>query len=48
MGQKVCELYWQLAGKAGKRQIPKDINVGVGQAWGDIMQMGTVLVMRRG
>ena len=48
MGQKVCELYWQLTGKAGKRQIPTDPQVGVGQAWGDIMQMGTVVVMRRG
>ena len=47
-GQKVCELYWQLAGKAGKRQIPKDIKIGVGQAWGDIMQMGTVIALRRG
>jgi acetyl-CoA C-acetyltransferase len=48
MGQKICELYWQLAGKAGKRQIPGDPRVGVGQAWGDIMQMATVMVMRRG
>jgi len=48
MGQKVCELYWQLAGKAGKRQIPGDPRVGVGQAWGDIMQMATVMVLRRG
>jgi acetyl-CoA C-acetyltransferase len=47
MGQKVCELYWQLAGKAGKRQIPGDPRTGVGQAWGDIMQMGTVIVLRR-
>ena len=47
MGQKVCELYWQLAGKAGKRQVPNDPQVGVGQAWGDIMQMATVLAMRR-
>jgi len=47
MGQKVCELYWQLAGKAGKRQIPGDPRVGVGQAWGDIMQMGTVVVLRK-
>ena len=47
MGQKVCELYWQLTGKAGKRQIPTDPQVGVGQAWGDIMQMGTVVVMRK-
>jgi acetyl-CoA C-acetyltransferase len=47
MGQKVCELYWQLAGKAGKRQIPGDPRVGVGQAWGDIMQMCTVMVLKR-
>jgi acetyl-CoA C-acetyltransferase len=48
MGQKVCELYWQLAGKAGKRQIPGDPRMGVGQAWGDIMQMGTVIALKRG
>lgn len=48
MGQKICELYWQLAGKAGKRQIPGDPRVGVGQAWGDIMQMATVMVLKRG
>jgi len=48
MGQKACELYWQLSGKAGKRQIPDDPMVGVGQAWGDIMQMATVIAMRRG
>jgi acetyl-CoA C-acetyltransferase len=48
MGQKVCELYWQLAGKAGKRQIPGDPRIGVGQAWGDIMQMATVMVLGRG
>jgi acetyl-CoA C-acetyltransferase len=47
MGQKVCELYWQMTGKAGKRQVPGDPRVGVGQAWGDIMQMGTVLVLRK-
>jgi acetyl-CoA C-acetyltransferase len=47
MGQKVCELYWQLTGKAGKRQVPGDPCVGVGQAWGDIMQMGTVIVLRK-
>lgn len=46
MGQKVGELYWQLAGKAGDRQIPGDPRLGVGQAWGDIMQMATVIVMR--
>jgi acetyl-CoA C-acetyltransferase len=48
MGQKVCELYWQLSGKAGKRQIPGDPRIGIGQAWGDIMQMATVMILRRG
>jgi acetyl-CoA C-acetyltransferase len=48
MGQKVCELYWQLKGLAGKRQIPGDPRTGIGQAWGDIMQMGTVMILRRG
>jgi acetyl-CoA C-acetyltransferase len=48
MGQKVCEVYWQLAGKAGKRQIPGDPQVGLGQAWGDIMQMATVMILGRG
>ena len=47
MGIKVGELYWQLSGQAGKRQIPKDINTGVTQAWGDLMQYGSVVVMRR-
>jgi acetyl-CoA C-acetyltransferase len=48
MGQKVCEIYWQLTGKAGKRQIPGDPRIGVAQAWGDIMQMGTVIALKRG
>ncbi len=43
---KVCELFWQLRGEAGKRQIPKDVRTGVAQAWGDLMQVGTVVVMR--
>jgi len=47
MGIKVGELYWQLSGQAGKRQIPKEINTGVTQAWGDLMQYGSVIVMRR-
>ncbi|MCK4455633.1 MAG: thiolase domain-containing protein, partial [Thermoplasmata archaeon] len=48
MGIKACEIYWQLAGKAGKRQVPNDPQTGVCQAWGDLMQYGSVLVMRRG
>ncbi len=48
MGIKACEIYWQLAGKAGKRQVPNDPQVGICQAWGDLMQYGSVLIMRRG
>ncbi len=44
---KLCELFWQLRGEAGKRQIPGDPRTGVAQAWGDLMQVGTVVVMRR-
>jgi acetyl-CoA C-acetyltransferase len=46
---KVAELYWQLSGQAGKRQIQKLLDskehFGVAQAWGDLMQVGTVVVM---
>jgi len=48
MGIKACEIYWQLAGKAGKRQVPNDPQVGICQAWGDLMQYGSVLIMKRG
>ena len=43
---KICELFWQLRGEAGKRQVKKDARTGVAQAWGDLMQVGTVAVMR--
>src|SRR5437867_4258611 len=46
MGIKVGELYWQLSGQAGSRQIPKEIHTGVTQAWGDLMQFSSVVVMR--
>ena len=42
---KICELFWQLRGEAGERQIQKDLRRGVAQAWGDLMQVGTVVVM---
>jgi acetyl-CoA C-acetyltransferase len=42
---KIAELYFQLSGQAGKRQIQKNIRRGVAQAWGDLMQAGTVVVM---
>ena len=44
---KTIEIYWQLAGKAGARQVKKDVYRGVAQAWGDLMQVGTVIVLGR-
>ncbi len=44
---KTIEVYWQLAGKAGERQVKKDVYRGVAQAWGDLMQVGTVIVLGR-
>jgi len=46
MGMKIGELFWQLTGQAGKRQIPHEVRTGVSQAWGDLMQYGCVVVMR--
>ena len=46
MGIKIGELFWQLTGQAGKRQIPNEVHRGVAQAWGDLMQYGSVVVMR--
>ena len=42
---KIAELYFQLSGQAGKRQIQRSLRRGVAQAWGDLMQVGTVVVM---
>jgi acetyl-CoA C-acetyltransferase len=42
---KVAELFWQLRGEAGARQVPGQPRRGVAQAWGDLMQVGTVIVM---
>ena len=44
---KVCEVFWQLRGEAGKRQVKNKAERGLAQAWGDLMQVGTVLTMRR-
>jgi len=41
---KVAELFYQLRGEAGKRQIARKAKRGVAQAWGDLMQVGTVVV----
>ena len=43
---KVAEIFWQLRGEAGKRQVPGQPKCGLAQAWGDLMQVGTVVVMR--
>ena len=44
---KIAELFWQLRGEAGARQVPGSPKRGVAQAWGDLMQVGTVVVMGR-
>jgi uncharacterized OB-fold protein len=44
---KIAELFWQLRGEAGARQVPGPPERGVAQAWGDLMQVGTVVVMGR-
>ncbi len=42
---KICELFWQLRGEAGARQVPGTPERGLAQAWGDLMQIGTVAVL---
>ena len=42
---KICELFWQLRGEAGARQVPGNPERGLAQAWGDLMQVGTVAVL---
>jgi acetyl-CoA C-acetyltransferase len=42
---KIAELFWQLRGEAGKRQVPGKPRRGLAQGWGDLMQVGTVVVM---
>lgn len=44
---KIIEIFLQLRGDAGKRQILGNPKVGLAQAWGDLMQVGTVVVMKR-
>lgn len=43
---KVAEIFWQLRYEAGERQVKKHVSTGVAQAWGDLMQVGTVIVLR--
>ena len=42
---KVAEIFWQLRGEAGKRQVPGNPKRGLAQAWGDLMQVGTVVIL---
>ncbi len=42
---KICELFWQLRREAGVRQVPGNPERGLAQAWGDLMQIGTVAIL---
>ncbi len=42
---KVAEIFWQLRYEAGARQVKKPVHKGVAQAWGDLMQAATVVVL---
>ncbi len=42
---KICELFWQLRGEAGTRQVSGNPERGLAQAWGDLMQIGTVAIL---
>jgi acetyl-CoA C-acetyltransferase len=42
---KVAELFWQLREEAGARQVPGQPKRGLAQAWGDLMQVGTVVIL---
>jgi acetyl-CoA C-acetyltransferase len=44
---KIAELFWQLRGEAGDRQVPGKPRHGLAQAWGDLMQVSTVVIMGR-
>jgi len=45
---KVCELFWQLRYEAGKRQVRIRRGYGIAQAWGDLMQVSTVVIAKSG
>jgi acetyl-CoA C-acetyltransferase len=42
---KVAEIFWQLRGEAGKRQVPGQPRRGLAQAWGDLMQVSAVIIL---
>ncbi|MEM0173896.1 MAG: thiolase domain-containing protein [Sulfolobaceae archaeon] len=43
---KVISIYWQLKGTAGRMQVKKPVTTGLAQAWGDLMQASTVIIMK--
>lgn len=43
---KVAEIYWQLRQEAGKRQVKNNPTTGLAQAWGDLMQASSVIVLK--
>lgn len=43
---KTISIYWQLKGTAGRMQVKKPVHTGLAQAWGDLMQASTVVIMR--
>jgi acetyl-CoA C-acetyltransferase len=45
---KVCELFWQLRYEAKKRQVKIKNGYALAQAWGDLMQVSTVLIAKGG
>ena len=42
---KLAEVFWQLQGRAGNRQVKREVRRGLAQAWGDLMQVGTVVIL---
>ncbi len=42
---KVAELFWQLRGEAGARQVPGTPERGLAQGWGDLMQVASVMIL---
>ncbi|MBU4195016.1 MAG: thiolase domain-containing protein, partial [Actinobacteria bacterium] len=44
---KVIEIFLQLRGEADKRQVPGNPTCGLAQAWGDLMQVSAVVVLKR-
>ena len=41
---KCAEIFWQLQGLPGARQVKREVRRGLAQSWGDLMQVGTVVI----